>query len=285
MPDARKFPVFTLAAEALLEAARSALAFLRLYLLPIIIYTIAQVVARVAWFEHSGLPYSLPLWGEIVLWTPFAALISIAFFRYVNAGGRPQWWTGYALGPSFWAAMALLLVVNVVYRYLPVWENEFAMVVWRVQFGPDWARMWIDNQQMAALSRFMVQIGGFAVNALVVMVAMTLVWVIATRNRPDVTESMRLVSLFPLSLFVYLMLFEVIGYQIGALYSALIYGSGIPLPNGPSSPVWRERVVPEFVRELPYLPYTYISSPRLVFGACGGVPAPRCEARAARCPG
>ena len=260
MSNPKKFPVFTLAANAVLVAARSALAFLSIYLLPTIIYTIALVVARVAWFEHSGQQYAFPLWGEVVLWTPFAALISIAFFRYVDTGGRPHWWDGFALGPGFWAVAGLLLVVNFVYEHLPYWENEFAQVIWRLQFGPDWARVAIDNQQLAALSRFAVQIGGLAVNALVGMIAMGLVWVIATRNRVDHPEFLRLVSLFPLSLFLYLLLFEVITYQIGALYNAVIYGSGILHSVWPDSQVWRERVLPEFFRVLPFLPYGYISN-------------------------
>ncbi len=253
-----RLPVITLAAEALIESARSAPAFLKIHLLPMTIYTLVLTVARVAWFEYGGQPHILPFWVEVILYVPFSAVISIMVFQYFRSGILPRWRDGFRIKNGFWVAVSVLLVVNLVFRYTPIWESHLVETALQIQFGPDWTRVAIDAPQSATLTRFTVQICGLVINAFVGMLSMGLVWFIANKERVDIAELGRLISFFPISLLAYFLLFEVVSHQINVLYAHMIDWLGISLPARPNSQIWRERFLPEFLRELPFIVQSYV---------------------------
>lgn len=258
MSEKINFPIFTLTGAAFVEAAHAAVAFLRIYIVPIIGYALALVVARVAWFEHVSNQKPLPVWAEVALWAPFGAVVAIATFRYFHRIEIPKWRHDPTVPTCFAAAIAALMGANLTYRYSPYLELTLAHALWNFLFGSNWALIGPDEQRLAGWLYFAIQVCGLVFSALISMFCMGIVWVIATENRLDTLRLRQLVSVFPISLLVYFFLFEVIVDQVAVIYSMLLGWLGIPMPSEPSSQFWRERVVPEFLRQIPALLPSYI---------------------------
>lgn len=259
MPQPSTFPILSLAAEALADTARATLALIRIYWLPTAIYIIAMVAARVVWFEHVTAKSSPPVWIEVVLWTPFAAVISVAAFRYFAGENPPNWRHGFKFGRLFWLACLCLFAVNLVYRYMPAVEQDSVLAAWRYVAGPDWLAPASDGQTAIAGIRLLAQIAGFAVNALVGAVAMGVTWMIATRDVVDWGRLKKLLLMFPLSLFAYLLMFEIVYYQVGLVIDWFYSVLSIPYPAPPPQlGSWRERVVPELLREVYNIPFGFV---------------------------
>ena len=259
MPQPSNFPILSLAAQALADTARATWALIRIYWLPTAVYIIAVVAARVVWFEHVTAKFSPPIWIEVVLWAPFAAVITVAAFRYFAGDNLPNWRQGFRFGRLFWLACLCLFVVNLVYRYMPAVEQESVLAAWRYIAGPDWTAPASDGYAAIAGIRFVAQIAGFAVNALVGAFAMCATWMIATRDVVDWGRLKKLLLMFPLSLFAYLLMFEVVYYQVGLAIDWLYSVLSIPYPAPPPQlGSWRERVVPELLREVYNTPFGFV---------------------------
>ena len=258
MPQPSHLPILSLAARALSDAVRAVLPLLKIYWLPITIYTMAVSIMRVAWFEHITPKSNLPVWSEVALWAPFGAVIAIAAFRYFDSARLPDWRQGFAFGRAFWFSVLCLFIVNLVYRYAPYVEQQGVWAAWRYSAGPFWTTPTPDGYATIAGMRLLAQIVGFAVNALVGAIAMGAIWLIATTDKFDAGRLKTLLLMFPLSLFAYLCLFEVVYNQVGLLINWLYYWIGIPYPEPPQSADWRERLAPELLREIYNIPAGFI---------------------------
>ena len=259
MPQPANFPIFSLAAQAITDAVRAIRVVLTIYWLPMAIYIIVLVIARVIWFEHVTTKFRLPVWIEVALWAPFGAVMATAAFRYFAGANPPDWRKGFRFGPTFWLSVLCLLVVSLVYRYAPAVEQESVLVAWRYIAGPNWIELTPDGHNTIAGIRLLAQVAGFAANALVGAVAMGATWLVATRDVLDFKRLKQLLLVFPLSLFAYLFIFEIIIYQVGLLIDWLLYWLSIPHPAPPPQlGNWRERVAPELLRQLYDIPSGFV---------------------------
>ncbi len=259
MSQPSNLPILSLAAEALAVACRSILALVRIYWLPIAVYTVAVAVARVIWFEHVTTKFGLPVWVEVALWAPFAAVITIAAFRYFVSADLPSWYRGFEFSRSFWLSILCLFVVNLVYRYTPFVEQESVWAAWRYIAGPTWFKPTQDGYAAIAAMRLLAQIAGFAVNAFVGAVAMGAIWLVAPRDAFGAGELKKLLLMFPLSLFAYLFIFEIVNNQVSVLINWIHHWLSIPYPALPQQlDNWRERLVPELLRELHNIPTGFV---------------------------